>query len=156
MKKQPHSQVLTTQQITTVSPLPPATEFSGYEKVLSGAANRILTVMEKEQDARLKFNERDQDYQISSHAKSIEDQLKNNQIQRECNIIAVKTNRYYVLLQTVLPFILCVFFVVIGTYCLLKQYTFAGNGLIWSSLTMIVSSYVKKEFFNVKKQDNNN
>lgn len=42
------------QQTTSISgPLPPSTEFASYDRTLPGAANRIMSMAEKEQDARL-------------------------------------------------------------------------------------------------------
>lgn len=38
-------------------PLPPASEFKGYEEVLPGAADRILSLAEKEQSIRSKQSE---------------------------------------------------------------------------------------------------
>ena len=41
-----------TQTQTIISPLPLASEFAGYEQVLPGSANRILTMVEKESEHR--------------------------------------------------------------------------------------------------------
>ena len=43
--------------ISHAGPLPPASEFKGYEDVLPGAADRILSLAEKEQSIRSKQSE---------------------------------------------------------------------------------------------------
>lgn len=45
------------QQITITGPLPAAGEFEKYERTLNGAANRILTMAEKEAEYRHKLDE---------------------------------------------------------------------------------------------------
>ncbi|MDR2580086.1 MAG: DUF2335 domain-containing protein [Fibromonadaceae bacterium] len=48
------SKDITIQSIAYYGPLPTATEFSGYEQVLPGAAGRILALAEKEAEHRRK------------------------------------------------------------------------------------------------------
>jgi uncharacterized membrane protein len=52
-KQQPKG-IQVTQSLSFVGPLPPATEFAGYDKALPGTAERILTMAEKEVEHRHK------------------------------------------------------------------------------------------------------
>ena len=58
----PQSQIQTTTAIyhrQVVGPLPAADEFAGYEKVLPGAADRILTMAEKQSQHRQELEKRE-------------------------------------------------------------------------------------------------
>ena len=69
-------------------PLPLAEQFDKYEKVLPGAADRIMTMAEK-----------DQEFYFQIQRANLEDQTKNAENLRACNLIAVKTHRWSLFLQ---------------------------------------------------------
>jgi len=55
MSKRNSNQIIQQQQsIMYAGPLPPSNEFGGYEQVMPGAANRILTLAEQESEHRRK------------------------------------------------------------------------------------------------------
>lgn len=68
----PEPQLTYQQQIelTAAGPLPMPSSFGGYEKVLPGAAERILRMAEKEQDHRLQQEQKILDAQIQDAKES--------------------------------------------------------------------------------------
>ena len=50
--KEPNLPEVTTRSLTYSGPLPTSNEFDGYERVLPGAADRILSICEKEVEHR--------------------------------------------------------------------------------------------------------
>jgi len=115
-------------------PLPLAEQFDKYEKVLPGAADRILTMAEKEQD-----------FYFQIQRSNLEEQTKNAENLRSCNLIAVKTHRSNLFLQyfCAYSFALIVFFV--GCLFLYHGQAITGFSVITPILGVIIYGFIKKE-----------
>jgi uncharacterized membrane protein len=141
--------------ITTSAPLPTAVEFSGYERTLPGAAERILLMAEKEQQARIELGNKEQEYKILAHNREQDNQFKNSENARYCNLISMQIYRIGIVLQTLLPFVVCMTAIIAGVFLMIHGYDKTGGGLIWTALASIISTYIKKEFFPNKNSTSN-
>ena len=59
----PAGTVIRGQTIIREGPLPPATDFAEYERILPGAADRIMSLAEKDQEIRARDNKQNLDRQ---------------------------------------------------------------------------------------------
>lgn len=115
-------------------PLPSPESMRGYESVLKGSADRIITMAEREQSARLERAKKEQDF--------IECSLKNDMHELEQEDQIIKINARNSLLGLCFGFVFAIFLTIMTVYLIVKGHSTAGGIFGGTSFVTIISALI--------------